>query len=159
MRSEDDIEALRDIGAEMLIVGTALVREPDRVRGWIERFGGGFLAGIDARDGNVSISGWEEDSGVTDIDLARDASDMGFDGIIYTNIRVDGTLTGPDLQRTNAIAEAAGIDVILSGGIGTIGDVRAVSEGAHGGVIGMITGKALYEETLGLSDAIAALAP
>jgi len=157
VRSEEDIEALHDIGAEMLIVGTALVREPNRVRSWIERFGGGFIAGIDARDGNVSISGWEEDAGITDIDLAQDACSMGFDGIVYTNIRVDGTLTGPDLPRTNAIAEASGIDVILSGGIGTLGDVRAVCAGAHAGVIGMVIGKALYEDTLGLSDAIAAV--
>ena len=155
IRTERDIEALKRIGVHTLIVGTALIREPKRVERWIDDFGPGFYAGIDALNGRVSIEGWEEDSLVKDTDLAEEARRMGFDGIVYTSIGVDGTLEGPDIDRTNAIAVASGLSIVLSGGMSSTVDVKRVIENAHSSVFGIITGKALYEGSLDLAEAIA----
>ena len=155
IRSERDVDVLKRIGVHTLIVGTTLVRDPKRVERWIEEFGPGFYAGIDALNGRVSIAGWEEDSLVKDTDLAKEARRMGFDGIVYTSIAVDGTLAGPDVDRTNSIAVASGLPVVLSGGMSSVVDVSRVIQNAHSGVFGMITGKALYEGNLDLAEAIA----
>jgi phosphoribosylformimino-5-aminoimidazole carboxamide ribotide isomerase len=155
IRTERDVEALKRIGVDTLIVGTTLVRDPKRVQRWIDEFGPGFYAGIDALDGRVNIDGWEEDSLVKDTDLADETRRMGFDGIVYTSIAVDGTLDGPDLDRTNSIAVASGMSVILSGGMSSTVDVSRVVENAHERVFGMIVGKAIYEGNLDLAEAIA----
>ncbi len=154
VRSESDVEELIDAGARRLIVGTVLAADPDRVASWVERYDVGFIAGIDARDGLVGVSGWKRDSGLADTELAGRVAGIGVEAIIYTNISLDGTLGGPDLERTNLIAEISGIDVILSGGVSSAADIRAVRDGAHRRVIGIITGKALYEGTLDLVEAI-----
>lgn len=154
VRTLDDVEALFAAGVDRLIVGTALVRDPQAVSGWLDQRGGRFTAGIDARDGVVRISGWEQASDLHDVDLAVTAAEMGFGEIVYTNIAVDGTLEGPDIDGTNRIARASGLPVILSGGVGSIEDVERVVEAADPGVAGIITGKALYEGALDLETAI-----
>lgn len=153
VRTERDVEMLIEAGVDFLIVGTLLVQDPKRAEGWIKRYGDKFLAGIDARDGRVSISGWERDSSVKDIDLAKKVADAGFAGIVYTNIAVDGTMSGPDLERTNTVAEATRIDIVLSGGISGLSDVERVLRDGHPGIIGIITGKAIYEGSLDLKTA------
>jgi len=150
IRTRDDVVALSNAGVNWLIVGTALVKQADTVGSWIAEFPGRFIAGIDARDGKVKIAGWEGDAGLIDTEVAKTAASMGFSAIIYTNISRDGTLNGPDIARTNEMAEASGIPVILSGGIGSMDDIsRAVAE-SHPEVRGIITGKALYEGRLDL---------
>lgn len=156
VRSEAEIDALIDAGVSRMILGTVLIRDPDSVAGWVAKYGDTLIAGIDARDGIVKVSGWEENSSLQDTDLARRVAEMGFSSIVYTNIAVDGTLEGPDIEGTNGIAEASGIDVILSAGIGSIADVKRVLSLRHERVIGAIAGKAIYEGTLDLSEALAA---
>ncbi len=152
VRTEEDIEELLELGVDRFIVGTAFARRPQIVEGWAAHFGRIFLAGIDARAGMAQTSGWEQDSRIPAVDLARAARDHGACGIVYTTIEQDGTLEGPDIEATNRIAEAAGLPVVLSGGIGTLADLEAVERNAHPNLKGVIVGKALYEGRISLAE-------
>ena len=154
IRTDDDIEELLDLGIDRLVLGTTFARKPQIVEGWSAHYGNVFVAGIDAKDGYVYVSGWEQKTRTADTELARQAAEVGASGIVYTNIARDGTLSGPDIERTNLIAESSGLPVTLSGGVGTAADVEAVSAGRHTGVRGVIVGKAIYEEAVDLRDLI-----
>ena len=154
IRSDRDVEELLEIGIDRLIVGTVLVRDPELVSGWIKKYGQVFIAGIDALNGEVKVSGWEEGSSLKDTDLAVKSADMGIISIIYTNIDRDGTLEGPDIESTAAIAEKSGLPVILSGGISSMEDIKKACEYKTGGIRGIITGKAIYEDRLDLPAVI-----
>ena len=155
IRGDDDVKALIDQGVDRLVVGTVLVKDPDRVAGWVAKFGAKFIAGIDARDGEVKVSGWEERSAVKDVDLAARCRGLGLISLVYTNIARDGTLGGPDLDRTLLVAEAAGLAVILSGGIASWDDFEAIRRADHPLLAGVITGKALYKNRIDLAAVIA----
>ena len=155
IRTKTDVDELVSIGIDKLVAGTVLAKEPDRVAGWIDVYGPRFIAGIDAWNGKVKISGWEKDAGMDDTVLARKASDIGISEIIYTSIAGDGALTGPDIERTTEVARAAGIPVILSGGIGSRDDVANVVESGEPGIIGIIMGKAIYEKKVSVADLVA----
>jgi len=155
VREEEDVRELLEIGVDKLIVGTVLAREPEKVKGWITKFGAVFIAGIDALDGEVKVSGWEKGTALRDEDLARTCALMGIGNIIYTNIDRDGTLAGPDLENTNRIAAESGVTVTLSGGISSQDDLRQVFESGHPLLKGVITGKAYYEGRIDLKKALA----
>jgi len=165
IRSEQDLAELSETGADRLILGTVLARDPGRVAGWVRqaagrgaagaaggRRGPELWAGIDAREGRVRVAGWAEEAALEDVELARRARELGLEGSVYTSIARDGPLAGPDLERTNRVAEAAGLPVILSGGIGCAEDVERVQRGKTAGVGGVIVGKALYEGRVDLAD-------
>lgn len=152
VRRDEDVEELLEIGIDRLVIGTAFAKRPDAVSAWIAHYGEVFLVGIDADNGVVKVSGWEHETALSDVALAQRAADAGVSAIIYTAIHRDGMLEGPDIERTNAIAHAAGIPVILSGGISSADDLNTVREQAHEKVVGVITGKAIYEGVLSLSN-------
>jgi phosphoribosylformimino-5-aminoimidazole carboxamide ribotide isomerase len=159
IRSANDLAELSTAGADRLILGTVLVRAPAEVAAWVSAreaaaAGPELWAGIDARDGRVRVSGWEEEGGLEDLELARRARELGLGGIVYTSIARDGTLEGPDIERTNRVAEAGGLPVILSGGIGSPADVDRVARERVEGVVGVIVGKALYEGRVDLAELI-----
>lgn len=145
VRSDDDVAELVSAGVDRIVVGTALARDPEMVAAWVRTHGARFIAGIDARDGLVRISGWETGTSITDESLARTARDIGMVSIVYTSISRDGMLSGPDIAATRRVAEAARIPVILSGGIGSDEDVDAVAVGGGTDIRGVILGKAVYE--------------
>jgi phosphoribosylformimino-5-aminoimidazole carboxamide ribotide isomerase len=155
IRRDEDIEELLDLGIDRLIVGTSFARRPENVAGWVAHYGDVFLVGLDAKDGKVRISGWERETQHADVDLAKKAADAKVSGIIYTNIDRDGTMEGPDIERTNLIAETAGIPVIVSGGVGKAEDLAAIRENAGKNVVGVIVGKAIYEGTIPLEGLFA----
>ena len=155
IRTETDVDELLSIGVDRLITGTVLAKNPDEVQRWISARGNVIVAGIDAREGKVRISGWKESSGIDDSELAVKAAAMGAVSIVYTNIAVDGTLVGPDIENTNRIAEIAGIPVILSGGIGSLEDLDKIAEAGHSGLAGVISGRAIYEGALDAETALA----
>jgi phosphoribosylformimino-5-aminoimidazole carboxamide ribotide isomerase len=148
VRSREDIEALLESGADRLIVGTVLVRHPEKVRRWCTSYPGVLWAGIDAHEGAVKIAGWQQEAALYDVQLAARVQEMELAGIVYTSIGRDGTLKGPDIPRTNRIAEVSGLPVILSGGIGSMEDVQQVADQRHRGVEGLIIGKAIYQGRL-----------
>lgn len=156
IRTTDDVKELIDCGITRMIAGTVLAKNPDLVAGWIAEFGRFFIAGIDALNGEVKVSGWEKGSGLSDTELAKASADMGIISIVYTNIAKDGTLSGPDLKNTVRIAEESGLPVILSGGISCDDDFKIIDADArNSGISGVITGKAVYEGRINLNKVIA----
>ncbi len=156
VRTLDDVRELLDIGLDRLVVGTVFAKNPDTVAEWASEFGSVFIAGIDARDGTVRVSGWTDDSGVRASDLAQRAASYGVCAVVYTNIAHDGVMNGPDTEGTNEIAEVSSVPVILSGGIGTLEDLRTAAATAHKDVVGVIVGRAIYEGTVTPTEAFAA---
>jgi phosphoribosylformimino-5-aminoimidazole carboxamide ribotide isomerase len=152
IRSEGDVEELLSLDIQRLVLGTILVKEPHLAASWVQTYGRVFIGAVDAADGAVRIKGWEGDGAVRDTDLAASLEGIGIRGIIYTSISRDGTLQGPDLAGTNRVAAAAGLPVVLSGGIGAPEDVENVYQGRHRGVLGAVIGKAYYEKKVSLPD-------
>ena len=152
VRSLGDIEEALALGVSRVIIGTRAAEEPEFVRKAVERFGAERIAaGIDARDGMVAVRGWEKLSQVTAGELAGRMREAGVRTIIYTDISRDGMLCGPNVEATKKLQEAAGIDVIASGGVSSIEDLRRLYEA---GIRGAIIGKALYERRIDLTAAI-----
>ncbi len=150
VRSSRDVEELLDVGVDRLIVGTLLVKAPDQVAAWATKHPGTIIAGIDAQDGIVKISGWEEGSSMDDIEAAGLAREAGALSIIYTNISRDGTLAGPDIINSLKMADASGLPVIVSGGIRNDRDFEEIEKVSKRRIAGVITGKALYEGKINL---------
>ena len=117
-------------------------------------FPGKIIVGIDAKDGLVAIKGWAEVTKVKAIDLAKQMQEYGVIAIIYTDIKRDGMLSGPNIEATRALAEALRIPVIASGGVHTMKDIENLMAVRCKGVTGVITGKAIYSGSLDLSEAI-----
>jgi phosphoribosylformimino-5-aminoimidazole carboxamide ribotide isomerase len=154
IRDMATIRALVSIGIDRIILGTAAIENPAFVQEACGEFPGRIIVGIDARDGLVAIKGWAEVTKVKAIDLARQMQDRGVIAIIYTDIRRDGMLSGPNVEATKALAEALHIPVIASGGVHTMKDIENLLAVRFSGVSGVITGKAIYSGSLNLKEAI-----
>jgi phosphoribosylformimino-5-aminoimidazole carboxamide ribotide isomerase len=154
IRDLETIRTLVTIGIDRIILGTAAVENPDFVREACAAFPGRIIVGIDAKDGMVAIKGWAEVTAVTAVDLAKQMQEHGVIAIIYTDIKRDGMLTGPNIEATKALAEALHIPVIASGGVHTMKDIENLLTVRHSGVSGVITGKAIYSGSLDLKEAI-----
>ena len=145
-----------EAGATRVILGTALVRDPDFAQAAMEKFGpDALVAGIDAKAGEAAVAGWTEGSGVAAADLARRMAAMGYEHLVYTDIARDGMQTGVENDAYAKMAAAFGNPVIVSGGIATAADIRALAPIADA-VEGVITGRAIYEGTLTVADGVAA---
>jgi len=153
IRDDQTIERLLDIGLSRLIVGTRALKEPDWFRAACRRFPGQLALGIDAKGGMVATDGWLETSSTSAIDLARQFTGEPLAAIIYTDIAKDGMLQGPNLEAMAEMNAAVDCEVIASGGVTTADDVRKL---AAIGMAGCIVGRALYEGSLTLAEAIAA---
>ena len=153
IRSRAGVDAWLEAGISRVILGTVAVKNPALVREVARAYPGKIAVGIDARGGMVATEGWVEASTMRAVDLAKQFEDAGVAAIIYTDIARDGTLAGPNLEETKALANAVRIPVILSGGIATIDDLAAVQQ--TGGIEGIIIGRALYEKTIDARAAIA----
>ena len=147
------IENYLSAGVTYVIIGTAAVKNPEFVREACERFPGHIIVGIDAKAGFVATDGWAETSTVRAVDLARDFRDAGVEAIVYTDIERDGMMQGVNIAATVNLAVEGGLPVIASGGVTNIDDIRGLAEVAHNGIIGAITGRAIYEGTLDVAEA------
>jgi phosphoribosylformimino-5-aminoimidazole carboxamide ribotide isomerase len=154
IRTMDAIESTLELGVDSIILGTSAIRDPALVAQACSAFPGRILVGIDARGENVAVQGWTEETAVTPVTVAKQCEELGVSAIIYTDIHRDGMSTGPNVEATGALARSVRIPVIASGGISTIQDVARITEIEPDGVIGMITGRALYQGTLNLAEAI-----
>jgi phosphoribosylformimino-5-aminoimidazole carboxamide ribotide isomerase len=157
IRDLNTIELWLEKGVARVILGTVAVRDPDLVRTACREFPGRIAVGIDARGGMVAVEGWAETSTITALDLALRFEDVGVDAIIHTDIERDGAMAGPNLEATAALAERLTTPVILSGGIASLADVEAAARQAARGLIGVISGRALYDGRLDLRQALAVL--
>lgn len=147
------IEAYLDSGVSWVIIGTKAVTDPDFVRQACQTFPGHVIVGIDARDGWVATDGWAKVTDTQAVDLARQFEQDGVSAIVYTDIARDGMMQGVNVVATRQLANSMAIPVIASGGITDMDDIRALKAVAGEGIAGAITGRAIYEGTLSLSEA------
>jgi phosphoribosylformimino-5-aminoimidazole carboxamide ribotide isomerase len=154
VRAIDTIARLVDAGAARVVLGTKLVTDKEFAQAAVEDFGDALTAGIDAKGGEVAIQGWREGAGVPAAELVREMGAMGYRHLVFTDIARDGMQTGIDAAAYERIASAFGHPVIASGGVATIDDVRALRAVASS-IEGVITGRAVYEGTLDLEEALA----
>jgi phosphoribosylformimino-5-aminoimidazole carboxamide ribotide isomerase len=152
IRDERTIAAYLDAGVRWCIIGTQAVKEPELVARACRAFPGNVIVGLDAKDGQVAINGWAVVTDHRVEDLARRFESDGVEAVVYTDIGRDGMLTGPNVEATRRLAEAVATPVIASGGITHLDDVRALAAVADSGIIGAITGRAIYEGTLDFAE-------
>lgn len=153
IRDLDTIERCLDDGIHFVIIGTAAVKNPGFLHDACTAFPGHIIVGLDAKDGKVAVDGWSKLTGHDVIDLAKKFEDYGVESIIYTDIGRDGMLSGVNVDATVKLAQSLRIPVIASGGIACVDDVRALCNVADEGIIGAITGRAIYEGRLDFRSA------
>jgi phosphoribosylformimino-5-aminoimidazole carboxamide ribotide isomerase len=157
IRTAERAEELLAYGLERVILGTAALERPDLVEVLAARHPGRIVVGIDAREGRVATRGWIEASDTLATDLARRLSALPIAAIISTDIGTDGTLAGPNLEALRAMAEASRVPVIASGGVGTLEHLLSLLAVAALGVEGVIVGRALYDGSVDLAEAVQAV--
>ncbi|HVN86844.1 MAG TPA: 1-(5-phosphoribosyl)-5-[(5-phosphoribosylamino)methylideneamino]imidazole-4-carboxamide isomerase [Candidatus Binatia bacterium] len=155
VRTVDRAAELFDAGVNRVIFGTAALAQPEVVAEACRHFPGRIAVGIDARGGKVAVQGWTETSTTPAIELARRVEGLGAARIVYTDINRDGTQQGVNVAATRAVAEAIGIPVVASGGVGSLADLTALLPCEAVGVDAVIIGRALYTGAVRLRDAIA----
>lgn len=148
IRDLDTIERYLDAGVTYVIIGTAAVKNPGFLHDACSAFPGHIIVGIDAKDGKVAVDGWSKLTGHDVVDLAKKFEDYGVESVIYTDIGRDGMLNGVNIDATVRLAQALRIPVIASGGITDLSDIDALCAVEGEGIIGAITGRAIYEGTL-----------
>ena len=152
IRSRDGVASMLDLGVKRVIIGTKAAKNPEFIGEVVEEFGTDcIVAGIDAKDGKVAIEGWEKLSCLSALDLCKKMKDFGVQHIVYTDISRDGMLTGPNVPATKELTRETGLDIIASGGVSSMEDLRRLYEE---GIKGAIIGEALYEKRIDLLEAI-----
>jgi len=151
------IEHWLDAGIARVILGTAAVKQPALVIDACRTFPGRVAVGIDARGGRVAVEGWAEESDLAAADLARRFEDAGVAAVIYTDIDRDGAMQGVNAEATAALARAVGMPVIASGGVSSLADLQRLKTFEKDGIVGVISGRAIYDGRLDLAAALAAL--
>ena len=157
VRSSEVIESYLNAGVDYLIIGTKAVQSPEFVAEMCELFPGHILVGLDGLNGMVAINGWKEVIDISVHNLAKRFESDGIDGIVYTDIGKDGMMEGLNLTATIDLATSVNVPIIASGGVSDLRDVQALIEAdklSQGNITGVITGRAIYEGTLDLEQAI-----
>jgi phosphoribosylformimino-5-aminoimidazole carboxamide ribotide isomerase len=157
IRSAEIIEAYLEAGVDNLIIGTKAVKEPEFVGEMCKKFPGHIIVGLDGLHGMVAINGWKEVTDISVKSLAMLFEADGIEAIVYTDIGKDGMMGGVNLHATKDLADSVNVPIIASGGVTDMGDIKALletGERVFGGITGVITGRAIYEGTLDLAEAI-----
>lgn len=154
LRTLDDLALYRDMGVDRLILGTAVLKDRRLTEEALQRFPGQIAIALDARHGKLAVEGWVEESNVDAVELAQVLAPLEPAVFIYTDIHRDGMQTGPNLEATRRLARAVPTPVIASGGVSKLEDIANLLPLTQDGVIGVITGKALYAGTLDFGEAL-----
>ena len=154
IRDVETVDEFIDMGVHRIILGTVAKEKPGFVKEICEKYPGRIAVGIDAKDGFVAVRGWVEKTEQKVSDLAKKFEGYGVSAIIFTDIMRDGTLTGPNLERTRELAESINIPVIASGGVSELKDIENTLALKKSGVVGVIVGRALYDGRLDFKDAV-----
>lgn len=156
IRTEEDVKYYLDNGVARVIIGSLAIQQPELAVSMIQKFGAEkIVIGLDAKDGMVATHGWLETSSKSAIEVGQYFATHGTKTFIFTDIATDGTLSGPNILANELLAEATGAEVIVSGGISSLSDVKRVAQAAAGSKIGgVIIGKALYENRFTLPEAL-----
>ncbi len=155
IRDVSTIAAYLELGISRVILGTAAQKKPELVKEACRLFPGRIVVGIDAKNGMVAVQGWAEVTGVSAVELAKKFEGYGVSAIIYTDIARDGMLCGPNINATRELAESISIPVVASGGVSRLKDIEDLMAIEEAGVVGVITGKAIYTGAIKLGEAIA----
>ena len=153
IRDLETIEHYVKAGVSYVIIGTKAVKQPEFVSEACKAFPGRVIVGLDAKDGLVATDGWAEVSEVRAVDLARRFEADGVESIVYTDIARDGMMQGVNVEATLEMARASSIPVIASGGITNMEDIKALRAVSAQGIMGAITGRAIYEGSLDVAEA------
>ena len=152
IRSHEAVKSMLELGVRRVIIGTRAAKEPEFIRELTARFDPEqIVAGIDAKDGLVAVEGWEKVSSITALELCLRMKEYGVRHVVYTDISRDGMLSGPNVEATEKLTKDTGLDIIASGGVSCMDDLRKLRDR---GIRGAIIGKALYEKKLDLKEAV-----
>lgn len=157
LRTDDHVRVMLDAGVSRVILGTRALSDENALKRLVDLYGGRKIAvGIDARNGLVQVKGWVETTGTLATELAKRVSGLGVGTIIYTDTATDGMMTGPNLDAMDKICKAASCDVVASGGVSSVANVKALVALGHRNLVGAIVGKAFYEGKVTVAEMQAA---
>ncbi|RLQ96692.1 1-(5-phosphoribosyl)-5-[(5-phosphoribosylamino)methylideneamino]imidazole-4-carboxamide isomerase [Falsibacillus albus] len=154
IRTEDDVQYYLENGVDRVIIGSLAVTQPELVKKWLGKYGNRIAIGLDAKDGMVATHGWIETSTVKAVDIAKELADAGAETFIFTDIATDGMLSGPNIDAIAGLAKATGKQIIASGGVSSLQDLKDLKKYEQDGVSGSIVGKAIYTDKINLEEAI-----
>jgi phosphoribosylformimino-5-aminoimidazole carboxamide ribotide isomerase len=152
VRSLDSIKKYIDAGVEKVILGSGAIKNKEFLQEACEKFKNQIALGLDAKDGNLSVSGWKENLNITTMNFLQEVNGYGLSRIIYTDINRDGMKTGPNLDETVKIAELSNCPVVISGGVSSINDIKKAKELNNKKIEGIIVGKAIYDGDIKLNE-------
>ena len=152
VRSLDSIKKYIDVGVEKVILGSGAIKNKEFLKEACEKFKSQIALGLDAKDGNLSVSGWIENLNIKTIDFLKEVNDFGVSRIIFTDINRDGMKTSPNYEETIKIAETSNCPVIISGGVSSINDIKKAKELNNKKIEGIIVGKAIYDGDIKLQE-------
>lgn len=155
IRTMENIDDVLKLGVRRVILGSVAVRNPELVKEACAKYGDRIVVGIDAKDGIVAVDGWGVSGDVEATELAKEMKKAGVRTIIYTDISRDGTLAGVNVEATAKLARESGVNIVASGGVKSIDDIKALKPYEKDGIEGVIVGKSIYMGTLDLAQAIA----
>jgi len=152
VRSLDSIKQYIDAGVEKVILGSGAIKNKEFLKEACKKFEGQIALGLDAKDGNLSVSGWKENLNVKTIDFLKEVNNYGASRIIFTDINRDGMKTSPNLDETVKIAEISNCPVVISGGVSSISDIKKAKKLNNKNIEGIIVGKAIYDGDIKLDE-------
>ena len=152
VRYIDSIKKYIDLGVEKVILGSAAIKDKELLKKACAKFKNKIALGLDAKHGNLSVSGWKENSNIKTLDFLKEVNDFGVSRLIYTDINKDGTKAGPNFGETIKIAEISTCPVIISGGVSSIRDIQKTKELNNKNIEGIIVGKAIYDGDIKLDE-------
>ena len=145
IRNIESIKKYIDVGVEKVILGSAAINSKEFLKEACKEFKNKIALGLDARKGNLSVSGWKEDLNIKTVDFLKDVKDYGVSRLIYTDIDRDGTKESPNFEETIKVAAASSCPVIISGGVSSINDIKKAKDLSNKNIEGIIVGKAIYD--------------
>jgi phosphoribosylformimino-5-aminoimidazole carboxamide ribotide isomerase len=152
VRSLDSITQYIDAGVEKVILGSGAIKNKELLKEACKKFKGRIALGLDAKDGNLSVSGWKENLNVKTIDFLKDVNNYGVSRIIFTDINRDGMKNSPNFDETFKIAELSNCPVVISGGVSSINDIKKAKQLNNKKIEGIIVGKAIYDGDIKLEE-------
>ena len=152
VRSLDSIKKYVDLGVEKVILGSAAIRNKEFLKEACNKFKNKIALGLDAKNGNLSVSGWKENLNINILNFLKQVNDYGISRLIYTDINKDGTKASPNLEETVKIAEVSKCPLIISGGVSSIKDINKAKELSSKNIEGIIVGKAIYDGDIKLDE-------
>ena len=152
VRTLDSIKKYVEVGVDKVILGSAAIKNKEFLKEACEKFKNKIALGLDAKDGNLSVSGWKENLNIKTIDFLKEVNSFGVSRIIYTDINRDGMKNSPNFDGTIKIAELSNCPVVISGGVSSINDIKKAKDLNNKKIEGIIIGKAIYDGDIKLDE-------